>query len=252
MTKRKRGEEVAITEAVGYIRVSTQDQASSGLGLDAQRARMEAYCTAKGWKLVTIHEDAGVSAKTLARPALAAAIADLRPGRILLAYKLDRLTRTARDLDELTKQVDAAGSAWATVEGDYDTSTAMGRFMVRIVADIAQMEREVIAERTCAALETKAARGERLGTTPLGYRTEQTPAGPVVTVDPEGQETVRLARDLRKSGKSFRAIAAALTDAGRPTKRGGRWEPGTVRLLIAPRYLERNSDAGTGRTLAAA
>ena len=94
------------------------------------------------------------------------------------------------------------------------------------------------------SLETKALRGERLGTTPLGYTTEQTPDGAVVTVDPEGQETVRIARQLRQAGVSFRKIAAPLTAEGRPTQRGGQWQPETVRKLIAPRYLERiNSDA---------
>ena len=99
----------------------------------------------------------------------------------------------------------------------------MGRLMVKIVADIAQMEREVIAERTCVALETKALWGERLGTTPLGYTTKQTPDGPIEVADPDGQETVRIARQLRQADTSYRMIAAALPTAGRNTKRGGKW-----------------------------
>ena len=242
MAKRRRTEPDETTEAVGYIRVSTQDQAESGLGLAAQRARIEAYCVAKGWTLVEIHEDAGISGKTLERPALRKAIGTLRPGRILLGYKLDRLTRTALDLERLTEQVEEKGSAWATVEGDFDTSSAMGRFLCLIVSGIAQMEREVIAERVCAALSIKSSRGERLGTTPLGYRTEAGPDGPVVVEDPEELETVRMARELRASGLSFRNVAATMSAAGRPTKRGGKWEAATVRRLVFPRYIERTGN----------
>jgi len=224
----------AITEAVAYVRVSTQEQADSGLGLEAQKARIAAYCTAQGWHLAEVFTDAGVSAKTLNRPALQDALEALRPGRVLVALKLDRLTRTARDLDELTARVHHHGGEWATVEGQYDTGSAMGRFMLRVVADIAQMEREVTAERTSAALQAKKARRERLGTTPLGYRTVD---GRVEAVKTE-RDTVRMARGLFDAGMSYRAIARELTAAGRQTKRGGLWHPETVRCLVAERYLE--------------
>jgi site-specific DNA recombinase len=249
-TKKRRQEKVEITEAIGYVRVSTQEQAESGLGMEAQRRRLELYAESKGWHVVAIYQDAGISAKTLKdRPGLTQAIAELRPGRILLAYKLDRLTRTARHLDDLTALVEERFSAWACVEGDYDTSSAMGRFLADLVARIAQMERELIAERTSAALETKAIKGERLGATCLGYKTETGDDGQkVVVVDPIAQETVRMARALRSSGKSFRAVAAELTAAGRKTMRGGAWHASTVRLLIEPRYIERTqgreTDAG--------
>jgi len=239
MKRRPSGTEpTAVTEAVGYIRVSTQDQADSGLGLEAQKARIMAYCEAHGWRLLTIHTDAGVSARTLDRPALQAALEDIHHGRVLVALKLDRLTRTARDLDEFTARVQERGGDWATVEGNYDTSTAMGRFMLRVVADIAQMEREVIAERTVAALDAKRARRERLGTTPLGYRTVETSEGRRVEIVPEEQATVRMARDLYDAGLTYRAIALELIAAGRSTKRGGTWHPETVRYLIRERYLE--------------
>jgi DNA invertase Pin-like site-specific DNA recombinase len=231
-------EPVSVTEAIAYLRVSTTEQAGSGLGLDAQRARIEAYCTAQGWTLAETYTDAGVSARTLDRPALAAAIAALRPGRVLVALKLDRLTRTARDLDDLTARVLAAGGEWATVEENFNTSTAMGRAMLRVVAVLAQMEREVIAEHASDALQAKRARRERLGTTPLGYRTEETATGRRVVTDPHEQETVRMARELFDAGRSYRAIAAELTAAGRTTKRGGRWHAETVACLIRTRYLE--------------
>ena len=250
--KRQRTESAEITEAVGYIRVSHADQVESGLGLAAQRERIEAYCVAKGWTLVRVHEDAGISGKDLHnRPALVEAVNSLRPGRILVASKLDRLTRTASDLNELTEYIEGVRSAWCVVEGQFDTSSATGRFMVRMIAELAEMERGIIAERVCAALAVKSHRGERLGTTPLGYRTEAGPDGPVVVEDPEELETVRLARELRASGLSFRKVAAALVDAGRPTKRGGKWEAATVKRLIEPRYIERTGNHARGDGAAA-
>ena len=211
-----------VTEVVGYIRVSTADQAESGLGLEAQRARIGAYALAQGWNLTGVFVDAGVSGKTLDRPDLRKAIAALRPGVVLLALKLDRLTRTARDLDELTALVQARGGEWATVEGNYDTSNAMGRFMLRLVAELAQLEREVTAERTGAALGEKRVRRERLGTTPLGYQTVRSAEGVCsVAVVAEEMETVRMARELRAGGCRFaRSPPRSLETAARRSAAG--------------------------------
>jgi hypothetical protein len=142
----KASESVPVTEAIAYLRVSTAKQAASGLGLEAQRTRIDAHCKGRGWKLVETYTDSGVSAKTLDRPALAAAIAALRPGRALVALGLDRLTRTARDLDELLARIHATGGEWSIVEGNYDTTTAMGRFMIRVVSEISKMARDIVAE----------------------------------------------------------------------------------------------------------
>ena len=229
------------TEAVGYVRVSTSEQADSGLGLEAQRRRISAYCEAQGWHLAEMVADEGVSGKTLERPGLARAVSLIGPGRILVALKLDRLTRGgARGLDDLTERVLATGGDWATVEGSYDTSSAMGRFMTRLVAEIAQLEREQTAERTMQALDVKRQNRQRLGTTPLGFTTVLGEDGRRrVEADAEGQETVALARELRAEGLSLRQIAARLTEAGHPTKRGGKWQAETVAYLLPPRYLEQ-------------
>jgi DNA invertase Pin-like site-specific DNA recombinase len=114
----------------------------------------------------------------------------------------------------------------------------MGEFMLRLVAEIAQLERKQTVERTKAALLAKKARGERLGTTPLGYKTIDTPEGKKVIQDPEEAKTVQLARDLRSQGVSYRKIAAQLTAAGCKTKRGGIWHKTNVVNLMYDRYLE--------------
>lgn len=221
--------------AIIYLRVSTTEQADSGLGLEAQERRCRAHCEAQGWEVVAVFVDAGVSAKSLDRPELENALRALAAGCALVVLKLDRLTRSVVDLPALLERIDATGADWVSVSEHVDTSTATGRLMLRLILEISQWEREVIAERTVAALAEKKARGERLGTTPLGYRTD---CDGNLTVDEAEQLTVSRARQLRDQGETLRAVAAVLTAEGHRTKRGGKWGAETVRLLLQPRYVE--------------
>jgi DNA invertase Pin-like site-specific DNA recombinase len=233
--KAGQADKAAARRAVIYCRVSTQEQADSGLGLQAQLSRCRGYCEAQGWTVAGVFSDAGVSAKTLDRPELERALEALPRGGVLVTLKLDRLTRTVADLAPLAERIAASAADWVAVQEHYDTSTATGRLMLRMVLELSQWEREVIGERTTAALAVKRERRERLGTTPLGYRTAGDGS---VSLDRAEMETVRLARALRFAGKSYREIAATLAAKGRRTKRGGRWHAETVRLIVAPRYLD--------------
>jgi DNA invertase Pin-like site-specific DNA recombinase len=228
-----------ITECVGYVRVSSTEQAESGLSLQAQKEKIAAQATANGWKLVGIYEDAGLSAKTLDRPGLQAAFKKLKPGRVLLVLKLDRLTRSVRDLYELTQVFEKSGGEWASIQEKFDTSSATGRLILAIMVQLSQWERETISERTTTALATKKTRRERLGTTPLGFKTEEQPDGTTLLIQDESEmATVALARELHAHDFSLRKIAAILTANGHKTKRGGKWEAATVARIIAPRYVE--------------
>lgn len=229
-----------ITECIGYIRVSTEDQADSGLSLENQKARIPAYAASQGWELHAIYEDAGISAKTLDRPGLRAALKALQPGRVLVALKLDRFTRSVPDLYELDALVADRGGEWASISEHIDTTTATGRMMRTFIATIAEWERGIIAERTVAALGEKKRRGERLGTTPLGYKTIAGADGALIVVEDAGEmATVNIARGLHAAGRSLRQIAAALAEAGHKTKRGGAWSQSNVARLLQPRYLEQ-------------
>lgn len=235
----KPGAPVEITEAVGYIRVSTEEQAEGGLSLETQRSRITAYADMMGWQMVKVFEDAGISGKTLDRPSLHSALRSLQPGRAMIVFKLDRLTRSVKHIYELVETIDSTGGNWVSVMEQIDTSSATGRLMLGLIVQLSQWERETIAERTATVLADKKKRRERLGTTPLGYRTIETESGgKKLEADPEEQETVRLARELRTGGLSFRRIAAILCEAGRSTKRGGKWEAATVARLIQTRYVE--------------
>lgn len=228
-------------EAIGYIRVSTGEQADSGLGLEVQRQKIAAQCEANGWKLIKTYEDAGVTAKHLDRPALQTALESLRPGRVLVVLKLDRLTRSVRDLYDLTQIIEGAGADWASVNEKFDTTSATGRLILGIMVQLSQWERETISERTVDALAIRRLRGQRLGTTPLGYRTvEDADGSKRIEEDDDEQRTVKLARELHNDGKglSLRRIAAILDENGHKTKRGGKWEAMTVQKLLKTRYVE--------------
>ncbi len=225
------------TRVIGYVRVSTEAQADGGVSLDAQRAKLRAYCTAMDLDLVALESDEGVSAKTLDRPALQRALGALRGGAAdaVLVVKLDRLTRSVRDLGALVEDYFAAGR-WAllSVADSIDTRSAAGRLVLNVLASVAQWEREATGERTAEALAHVKAEGVTLGGAALGWRrTDATDANGrrvVETVEAEAETVVRIL-DLRAGGASFRSIADTLTAEGRSTKRGGSWYPMTVKRV---------------------
>jgi DNA invertase Pin-like site-specific DNA recombinase len=155
------------TRTVAYLRVSTDKQADRGVSLDAQRAKVAAYAELYDLELVEVVVDASASAKTLDRPGLARALGMLRKGGeadALLVVKLDRLTRSVRDLGELVERHFAPGKAALLSVGEQiDTRSAAGRLVLNVLASVSQWEREAIGERTAAAMQHKAACGEFTG-----------------------------------------------------------------------------------------
>ena len=150
------------TRAVVYRRVSTTEQGSSGLGLDAQLAACTAYCEARGWIIASVHDDV-CSGSAKRRAGLEAAISDLRAGDVLIAAKADRL---ARSLSMFVRLVERAKSGeWAIVaaDGSVDLTTPHGRAMAAMAAVFADLERELIGARTRDALAAARQRGTRLG-----------------------------------------------------------------------------------------
>jgi DNA invertase Pin-like site-specific DNA recombinase len=204
--------------AVGYVRVSTTEQADSGLGLAAQRDAITAEVTRRGWELVAVHEDAGLSGKSLDRPGLQAALDAIKAGDagVLVVAKLDRLSRSLHDFAGVMAQ--AQREHWNVVALDLgiDLSTPAGEFMASVMASAAQWERRIIGARTRDALAQKKAQGVRLG------RPRQLPA-----------EILERIRADHASGAGWSAIARALNDQGVPTAHGGtKWHPSTVRAVV--------------------
>lgn len=216
---RKRRAAAPADVVVGYLRVSTEEQAVSGLGLEAQRATIEARAAAEGWTVVAWFTDEGLSGTVapLDRPGLAAALDVVADGQAsrLVASHLSRIGRSAArvlDLDAL-----AAAEGWGLVMCDLqiDTGTAAGRFMLGNMAAAAEYERNLVSERTRAALAVKRAQGVRLGR-------------------PSSLDRDVVARIVaeRDAGRTWQAIADGLEADAVPTARGGvRWYPASVRKV---------------------
>jgi len=225
MGRRKVATETAErTRTVAYVRVSTDKQADRGVSLEAQEAKIRAYAELYGLELVEVIVDAGLSAKTLDRPGLSRALAMLRSGdaAALLVVKLDRLTRCVADLGTLVEDyfADPEGPALLSVSEQIDTRTAAGRLVLNVLGAVSQWEREAIGERTSAAMQHKAAKGEYIGGAPrFGYRL----AGDGRTLESHEAEqaAIREARALRAAGLSLRAVAGRLEAAGFRTRTGG-------------------------------
>lgn len=154
-----------------YIRVSTLEQATEGYSIAAQKERLIAYCMAQGWTNYKVYVDEGVSAKDTDRPLLNQLLDHIKKGQIsmILVYRLDRLTRSVSDLYNLLKMLDQHNCAFKSATEIYDTSTAMGRMFIGLVALLAQWETENLSERIKMALEKKVADGERVGNVPFGF-----------------------------------------------------------------------------------
>jgi site-specific DNA recombinase len=221
------------TRAVAYLRVSTDKQADRGVSLEAQRAKVQAYAALYDLRLVEVIVDAGVSAKTLERPGLTKALVMLRTGKAdaLLVVKLDRLTRSVRDLGTLVSEYFANGrSALLSVGEQIDTRSAAGRLVLNVLGSVSQWEREAIGERTSAALRQKAAQGEFTGgEAPFGFMV--TEEGKLSSVETE-QSVIREARALREDGHSLRAICRVLTVRGRMSRVGRPFAPMQIARML--------------------
>ena len=210
------------TRAVGYIRVSTDKQADHGISLDAQQAKLTAYAQLYDVELVDSIVNAGASAKTLERPGLQRALGLLRKGQAnaLLVAKLDRLTRSVKDLGALVEDYFSSDDiTLLSVADNIDTRTAAGRLVLNVLGSVAQWERETIGERTKDALAHKRANGERTSLhAPYGFQI----AADGKTLVPDAAEQALLAaiREARQRKLSQRAVVAELTRQGFTTRKG--------------------------------
>ncbi len=203
--------------AIAYYRVSTDDQAASGLGLSAQATRIQTAINARGWTLTAIYGDEGRSGKDMRRPELTAALEALDAGHadVLVVAKLDRLSRSVLDFARITERARARGWSVVALDVDVDTSTPTGGLVANITSSVAQWEREIIAARTSEALQALKARGARLGRP--------------VTLPESVRARIVAERD---AGRTLTAIADDLNAENVPTARGGRWYPSTIAKVL--------------------
>lgn len=222
----------ARVRAVAYIRVSTDKQAEEGVSLDAQQAKVRGYAALYNLDLTAVIVTSE-SAKSLDRPDLTRALDMLKTGKAdaLLVVKLDRLTRSVRDLGTLIES-HFQRSALLSVSESIDTRSAGGRLVLNVLASVSQWEREAIGERTSEAMQYKASVNEFTGgEPPYGYRVA---ADGVHLDEHEGEQAViRHARELRGAGLSLRAVAAELERAGFLSRKGHAFAAPQIMRMVA-------------------
>jgi site-specific DNA recombinase len=220
-------------KTIAYVRVSTEDQANHGVSIAAQEARIAAYCVAMGFDVSEVIRDAGESAKTLQRPGMARVLAGVGDGSInrIVVLKLDRLTRSTRDLADLLELFAKSDAALVSVSENLDTASACGRLILNVLGSVAQWEREAIAERTATALGHKRQQRKAYGATPFGYLR----VGDALIPEPKEQAALEEAACMDRAGASFREIAARLTEIGVMPHRGKAWHASSVRAMLRSR-----------------
>jgi len=204
---------------LGYVRVSTEEQGRSGAGLAAQRSAIREACASRGCELVTIVEDKGQSGKSLERPGITQALADLESGQAdaLMVAKLDRLSRSLFDFAGLMERSRRHGWALIALDLGVDTTTPAGEMMANTLAVFAQFERRMIGQRTKDALAAKRAAGVRLG------RPRVLSAALVERIVAE-----------RSAGSTYQAICDRLNAERVPTAHGGQlWRPSSVQRVLS-------------------
>ena len=234
MARKRRTATAEPGTVIGYVRVSTGEQARSGLGLDAQRSAITEAVERRGWHLREIAEDAGRSAKTRnRRPGLQGALDAIGRGEAdtLMVSKLDRLSRSLPDFADIMGEAKSGGWNLVALDLGVDTSTPAGSMVATVMAAVAQWERDIISERTVDGLAEKKKRGARLG--------------PPVQLPDDLRHRIVAMHD---AGTSLNAIARTLNDEGVPTAKGGRqWYPTTVAHVIRSVALDVEADATRSR-----
>jgi len=200
---------------IGYLRVSTEEQANSGLGLDAQRDTIQRYADAHGWDLIW-YEDAGVSAKSLARPQLQAALdrlatpAKRRDVDGIVVAKLDRLSRSVHDFAGVLELARVHRWGLVAIDLGVDTSTPTGELVANVMMSVAQWERRIIGERTSAAMQAAKRQGKHMGRYSL-------------LTDATADRLMEL-----RASHGLQATADALNDEGYLTATGKPWTENAV------------------------
>lgn len=220
-------------KAIGYARVSTDGQVTDGVSLDAQQAKIRAWCEANSCELVGLHVDAGLSGcRADNRPGLQEALSSACQHKaVLVVYSLSRLARSTKDAIGISERLAKNGADLASLSERIDTTTAAGKMVFRMLAVLAEFERDQIAERTKGALTHMRSQGKRTsGRLPYGY--DLALDGESLLPNTHEQEGLRFMLAYRAAGNGRRKIAAALTAEGFPTKTGAPWSPQAVGNIL--------------------
>ena len=224
-----------ITRVAAYLRVSTDMQARSGLGLGDQRRQVELMAQLKGWPAPAIYADEGVSGtkETRDRAALRRMMEAVAAGEVdaVIINSIDRLSRRSRISLELSDEIARHGVRLVSVKENFDMDTPSGRLIFGFMAQLAEYERDLIADRVRAALAEHSRRdGESGGRLPYGYLRVESGG---LRVDPQQARIVRRIFTLRAEGLTLRAIAARLNQRHYASPQGAHWHHSSVAAVLA-------------------
>jgi DNA invertase Pin-like site-specific DNA recombinase len=222
---------VESTKAIGYIRVSTDDQS---LSVDAQRTRLQQWCTERHMELVAVYEDVGVSggAALDKRPGLMAALDALEPGMVLVAVKRDRIARDTMNAAMIERLAERANARVMTCDGAGEGDTPEAKLMRTMIDAFAEYERQIIKARTKSALAVKRERDERISRhVPYGMQL----AADGIHLEPNAAEqaVIALARSLHAEGLSSGKIAAQLAEHGMYSRTGAVFARKCILAMVA-------------------
>jgi len=216
--------------AVGYVRVSSIGQAVEGISLEAQRAKILAWCDYNEYELSEIFSDEGISGKKASnRPGLQQALNSIGKGDVLVFYSLSRLARSTKDAIAISELLQKQDAHFVSLSEDINTTSAAGKMIFRMLAVLAEFERDLVSERTCFALQHKKRSGYKTGgDVPYGYDVIN---GKLIENHQE-QEVISRILALRAKGYSMRKIANSLNEDGILTKRGKHWQATQVQGIL--------------------
>lgn len=218
-----------------YVRVSTEDQAKEGFSIPAQLKRLHSYCKARGWEIAGEYIDSGYSGRDVKRPAYQKMMQEKDNWDVIVVLKMDRIHRNSKNFATMMEDLRRWGKEFNSMQESFDTTSAMGRFVMDIIQRIAQLESEQIGERVKIGMTQKARKGKGyLGFgIPYGYDYQD---GRLVPIETE-QQVIRKIFEWYLAGLSLNDISERLNAMGIPTKKGRRWKKGTVgRILSNPLY----------------
>lgn len=218
-------------KAIGYVRVSTEEQAREGISLENQKDRIQNYCRYKGFELLQIIEDAGISGgKNKSRPGFMGLFDAIESQEIniVVLYSLERLSRDMLTLLVLERYLNEKNVELHTIEGQIDTSTPDGWLGFAMKAFLGEMERRQVKYRTKKAMEFKKQQGAIIGPIPYGYKKN----GTGLILNEEEQEIIRLANKLYEKSFRLNKICKILQEKGITARRGRAFTPQQVKRLI--------------------
>ena len=221
--------------AIGYVRVSTDKQAEDGVSLEVQEVKIRAMAVVQGAELLDLIVDGGESAKNLVRPGMERLLTLVNERKVdtVIIAKLDRLTRSVKDLCGLLELFEKRNVALISVAESLDTGSAAGRLVITIMAAVSEWERLTIGERTKAAMQYMKSNGDCVGNIAYGYR--RAADGEHLEPDPQEQAVLTAIRDLRARRCTLRGIAAELNARGWRTRRASAWRLEHVARIVGRR-----------------